>query len=193
MTKKSSSLILIAVIFLLAIWYFGHGGVSTKNIEALNGNASIKNDPLNATYQINETPTLFVNGRAETEAAPGSATKIVDQVFGEPVYGDLNGDGVLDAGLILVDQPGGTGTFYYLAAAINQNGNYVGTNAILLGDRIAPQNIEIRSGTLIANYADRNPGEPFSTQPSMGKSLYARLSNNQLVKVENIQGTPALD
>ena len=193
MTKKSSSLILIAVIFLLAIWYFGHGGVSTKNIEALNGNASIKNDPLNATYQINETPTLFVNGRAETEAAPGSATKIVDQVFGEPVYGDLNGDGASDAGVILVDQPGGTGTFYYLAAAINQNGNYVGTNAILLGDRIAPQNIEIRSGTLIANYADRNPGEPFSTQPSMGKSLYARLSNNQLVKVENIQGTPALD
>ncbi|MEK7180972.1 MAG: hypothetical protein AAB738_01385 [Patescibacteria group bacterium] len=193
MNKKTSILILVGVVLVLGIWLLGRGGVPASNTATPNGNTAVKSDPLNTTYQIEGTAVTLVNGKSEVEAAPGSATKIVDQVFGQPVFGDLNNDGVPDAGLILVDQPGGTGTFYYLAAAINQNGNYVGTNAILLGDRIAPQNIQIQNGVLITNYADRNPGEPFSVQPSVGKSFYARMSGNRLIETENIQGTPALD
>ena len=193
MNKKTSILVVVGVVLVFGIWYFGRGGVPNSNITTPNGNTGVKNDPLNATYQIEGTAVTLVNGRVETEAAPGSATKIVDQVFGEPVYGDLNGDGAPDAGLILVDQPGGTGMFYYLAAAINKGGNYVGTNAILLGDRIAPQNIQIQSGALIANYADRRPDEPFWVQPSVGKSFYARVSGDKLIETENIQGTPVSD
>ena len=193
MNKKTSILVVVGVVLVLGILLLGRGGVPAGNTGTPNGSGGIKNDPLNATYQIEGTAVTLVNGKSEVEAVPGSATKIVDQVFGQPVLGDLNGDGAPDAGLILVDQPGGTGTFYYLAAAINKDGNYVGTNAILLGDRIAPQNIRIQNGALIANYADRKPDEPFSVQPSVGKSFYARVSGSQLIEAENPQGTPVPD
>jgi hypothetical protein len=70
------------------------------------------------------------------------------------VFGDLNEDGNEDAALFLVHQPGGSGTFYYIAAALNANGGFRGTNAVLLGDRIAPQTIEIRDGVVNRSYTD---------------------------------------
>ena len=105
------------------------------------------------------------------------------KMFGVPVVGDLDGDKDSDAAVMLVDTPGGTGTFYYIAAAINTGHGYQGTNAILLGDRIAPQTMEIRDGVIIANYADRKPDEPFSADPSVGKSLYAKVVDGKLVEV----------
>jgi hypothetical protein len=114
-------------------------------------------DPLQASYRIERQEVRLINGQAEAEAAPGSATKIKTSVFGQPVFGDLNEDGNMNAALLLVHQPGGSGTFYYVAAALNANGTFRGTNAVLLGDRIAPQTTEILDGVVIANYADRRP------------------------------------
>jgi len=193
MTKKSLILVLAGVVLVLGIWFFGRGGAPAVNTQTPGGNTVVAGDPLNATYQIEGSAVTMVNGNSEVEAAPGSAMKILTRVFGEPVYGDLNGDGQLDAGVILEDQPGGTGTFYYVAAAINKGGSYVGTNAILLGDRIAPQNIQIQSGALIANYADRNPGEPFSVQPSLGKTFAAQIINGQLSAAVDGKGTSVPD
>ena len=69
-------------------------------------------DPRNATYTVDGRPVPLHNGRHEAEAAPGSAAKAVTAVFGEPAVGDLEGDGVEDAVLILVHDPGVSGTFY---------------------------------------------------------------------------------
>lgn len=101
-------------------------------------------------------------------------------IFGAPTPGDLDGDGDLDAAVILVSTPGGSGTFYYVAAAINANGAYQGTDAILLGDRVAPQNVAVSNGMIVANYAERKPGEPFTAQPSVGVSKYIRVENGKL-------------
>jgi hypothetical protein len=129
-------------------------------------------DPLNATYTIENQHIAFVNGLAQTEVVPGSAAKTVTKVFGVPVNGDLNGDGKPDAALMLTQESGGSGIFFYAAVALNGANGAEGTNAILLGDRVAPQNIEIKNGQVIANYAERNPGEPMTTQPSVGVSKY---------------------
>ena len=45
-------------------------------------------------------------------------TRIVEPVF----YGDLNGDGLEDAAVVLATQNGGTGTFIELAAVLNHDG-----------------------------------------------------------------------
>lgn len=121
-------------------------------------------DPLNATYSIDGQLVTLVNGKSDTEGAT--------TIFGQPTTGDLNGDGRSDVALILVQNPGGSGTFYYVAAAINTTNGTRGTNAVLLGDRIAPQNIAIRNGQVIANYADRKPTDPMTTPPSIGTSMY---------------------
>ena len=146
-------------------------------------------DPQNATYLIDGKEITLVDGVAEQEAAPGSASKIVTKYFGNAVDIDLNSDGLMDSGLLLTQDGGGSGTFFYVAAAINQAGSTQGTNAIFLGDRIAPQSTNVDLGNpaqLMVNYMERKASEPMSAQPSVAVSRTFKLDNGTLVEV----GTP---
>jgi hypothetical protein len=133
-------------------------------------------DPMNATYTIDGTPVALVNGSSSVAAAPGSAEMVTTKIFGQPTVGDINSDGKNDAAVILVRTGAGSGTFYYVVVAMNGDGNNsnsaLGTNAILLGDRIAPDTMQIANGIVTVNYADRAAGEPMSTAPSVGVSKY---------------------
>lgn len=125
-----------------------------------------------AEYRINGNVVRLVNGVSETEAAPGSASKIVTRYFGNEVWKDLNGDGMEDVVFILTQTTGGSGTMYYAVAALATGSEYRGSEGIFLGDRIAPQTTESGPGnSVIINYADRAQGESFAAQPSVGKSM----------------------
>lgn len=138
------------------------------------------NDPLNLTYTLQVEPFTLVNGKWEQELAvdsasspqAGSASKEVRGVFGYPVYGDVDQDGDEDGVMFLVQNTGGSGTFFYLVVAIRDKGVYKGTNAMFLGDRIAPQNINFQDGRAVANFAERKAGEPMTTPPSVGRSVW---------------------
>jgi hypothetical protein len=149
-------------------------------------------DPINASYIIDGREIELINGIALREIAPGSAGKAQTRIMGKPVYGFLDEDDIADALVLLADDNGGSGTFYYMAAAMGKKAGesdsaasvtYEGTNAILLGDRIAPQNIAIRNGIAIANYADRKSGEPMTANPGEQKSKYALVQNNVLEEI----------
>ncbi len=137
-----------------------------------------------ATYDFNGSPITLINGRAETETAPGAASKLVTQYFGNEATGDLNNDGVPDIAFLITQQGGGSGTFYYVAAALKTQNGYQGTNAILLGDRIAPQSTQIANGTITVNYADRKPEQAMSTRPSIGVSRRFTVQNNILIEAK---------
>jgi hypothetical protein len=140
----------------------------------------IAKDPQNATYIIEGRRVSLVNGNAQQ----GGNTI---QLFGTPTVGDLNGDGVSDAGVILVVSGSESEIYYYAAAALNNPTTYTyeGTNAIFLGDRIAPQTNTITNQTYIVNYADRSEGESMTVQPSVGVSKYFIVENNTLVETTN--------
>lgn len=123
-----------------------------------------------ATYEVAGKPVTLKNGLSEVEAAPGSASKITTRFFGNEATADLNGDGLVDVGFVLTQSTGGSGTFYYAVVALRTADGWKGTNAILLGDRIAPQSTNVTGSKLVVNYADRKPGEPMTTQPSVGVS-----------------------
>ncbi len=185
MKQRTIAAIVIIFLALLAIvFYFG-----AKNAPTLNPQVEVTALPLvpggakDTTYLIEGEQVKLTGGKAEKEAAPGSASKITTSVFGELTLGDVNADGQNDAALILVQNGGGSGTFYYLAVAYSSSTGIIGTNTLLLGDRIAPQSVEIRNGMVIVNYATRRPDEPMSVQPSQGVSLYARLAKGVLVDV----------
>jgi hypothetical protein len=143
-------------------------------------------DYKNSTYTIDGQPVTLVNGVSHAPAAPGSASQVTTTYFGNEATGDLNGDGVPDIAFLLTQNSGGSGTFYYAAVALKTPQGYQGTNAVLLGDRIAPQTTEIRNGELIVNYADRNPGEPMTTQPSLGVSKYLLVENGSLAEAPTL-------
>lgn len=124
-------------------------------------------DAANATYTIDGRPITLSNGRAEQPAAPGSATKIVTRLADKQAVGDVNGDRRPDAALVLIHDPGGSGTFYYIAAVLNDGGPGKATDAKLLGDRIVVEKISIVDGRIVVEYLTRRDGEPLAATPSI--------------------------
>jgi hypothetical protein len=156
-------------------------------------------DPLNASYLIEGEWVQLVDGTALTMTGPGSASNIVTKYFGNELKTDLNGDGREDAAFILTQSGGGSGTFFYAVAAINTPKGYVGSDGYLLGDRIAPQATTLSAnpkqvGVVVFNYADRDPSEPMTTQPSQGKSVYLKLDDGMRwgIVQPNFEGESAL-
>ena len=72
---------------------------------------------------IDDQTFVMTDGVAETAAQPGSATKNIVRIVGDPVAGDADGDGDPDAALLIQNDPGGSGTFYYAVVAINEVGS----------------------------------------------------------------------
>lgn len=155
----------------------------------------VAGDYLNTTYYISGKSVTLINGISEEPVAPNSATKITTRYFGNAIKEDLNGDNNADLAFLITQETGGSGTFFYLVGALkNEDGSYRGTNAVLIGDRIAPQTTEFKNGQVIVNYADRAPGEPMTAQPSVGKSLYLKYSatsNDFGEVVQNFEGEVA--
>ena len=148
-------------------------------------------DPKNGWYLFSGEWVHLENGKAEVVSADDESITTSYQYFGNEARGDIDGDGDEDIVFLVTQQPGGSGTFFFLAGAIKEAGGYRGTQAVFIGDRIAPQTTEYRDGRIIVNYAVRKPGEPFTTQPSMGKSLYLKYSsdNNDFGEVvQNFEG-----
>lgn len=149
------------------------------------------NDPMNISYEIQGRQIKLINGKAELEIAPNSASREKIAIFGQFVKADLDKDGDEDAVAYLTQESGGSGVFFYVVVALLENGRYVGTNAMFLGDRIAPQNINIFDGKAVANFADRMASESFAIQPSIGKSvwIYVDSAKHQIGEaVQNFEG-----
>jgi len=143
-------------------------------------------DSKNCTYVVDGQTITLVDGYAEQEITPESASKRITRYFGNEINIDLNSDGLMDSVLLLQQESGGSGLFYYVVAAIQTKAGCSGTNAILLGDRIAPQstNVDTSDSTqFIVNYADRKSDEPMSSSPTEGISRVFKLENGVLVEV----------
>jgi len=138
---------------------------------------------MNATYRIEDREVTLAAGTA-LESIPESSAQIETRVFGEPVTGDINGDGAEDAVLLLTQSMGGSGTFYYVAVAVKDESGFIGSNALLLGDRIAPQGVEIRDDVVVVNYAQHAEDQSFADAPSEAVSAYLTLAGAKLMRTD---------
>ena len=156
--------------------------------QAVTSPSAPRSDHKNTEYTIAGRTIWLVDGVAEVAAAPGSAARVVTRYFGNEVRGDFNGDGREDVVFLLTQETGGSGTFFYAVAALNLERGYVGSEGTLLGDRIAPQTTALRpDGIVVVTYADRAPGESFSTAPSVGKTIWLKLNPTTLQLGEVVQ------
>lgn len=139
----------------------GDSGIGTAFEDASNSG------PQNTSYLIDEITVDLVDGRASVPAAPGSASSIETAIRGDPVLADLNNDGVEDAVVLLTHQTGGSGTFYYVAAAVGTSEGYTGTAGSLLGDRIVPQNVAVDGGKVRVRYLTHAANQSFAETPTV--------------------------
>lgn len=131
-------------------------------------------DYKNLTFYVAGEAITLADGISKIPVAKDSASMITTQYFGNEAMGDIDGDGDEDVVFLVTQDGGGSGIFFYLVGAIQEESGYRGTQAVLIGDRIAPQTTEFRDGQVIVNYTDRAPGEAMATRPSIGKSLYLK-------------------
>lgn len=126
-----------------------------------------------ATYIIEGEKVTFDHGRAQYYDKSTNRTSPITRYFGNGVKTDFDNDGRTDDAFIITQEGGGSGTFYYFVARLNKATGPVGSQALFIGDRIAPQSTELnnQNNTIIVNYADRGPKDSFTDKPSIGVSL----------------------
>ena len=125
-------------------------------------------------------PVVLVNG-----IFPAAGTKI----FGHAGFGaTLTETGKRMPHSSSCRTPAGAGHFITLPPRFATATGTQTVAATFIGDRIAPQNIAIQNGQIIVNYADRNPGDPMTAQPSVGVTKYFVVQGGALQTVALIAG-----
>ncbi|MDE2898669.1 MAG: hypothetical protein OXO54_10140, partial [Chloroflexota bacterium] len=74
-------------------------------------------------------------------------------------FGDLDGDGFVDAAIVLFTSGGGSGTFKYLVAVLDRDGGPVQAARIYLGDRVPVRSLSIAGGQIVAETVAHRSGD----------------------------------
>lgn len=144
---------------------------------------------LNATYTgIYDEPVTLTDGLYQ--GAPlvegGAARPTVVMAPGGTADGDLNGDGVWDAAVLLAENSGGSGVFTYVAAQLNQGGQPAPAGAVLLGDRVQVKAMVIGSQQVYVDYVTQGPDEPMCCGTLLVTSIL-ELQDGALALVETME------
>ncbi len=174
MKKLPFLFVLIVVVLLVGVLLWQMIGADKSKI---NGSAVttevIKTNYRNLTFTLRDFPVTFVDGVSEISLPGSLGAKTTVSFFGNELSHDIDGDGDEDVVFLVTEESGGSGKFFYVVGAIKEETGYRGSRAMLLGDRIAPQTTEAGVGRqVVVNFAERAAGEPMTTSPSVGRSLY---------------------
>jgi heat shock protein HslJ len=146
----------------------------------------------NMTYKSTWTESgeaALVDGEYREQAAPGSATETVVQVTDHVAYGDLNGQPA--AAVVLVTDPGGSGTFYDLAVVVEQDGQPVNVATTSLGDRVQINSLSIENNQIFVDMVTQGPDDPMCCPTRQVVQAYT-LQGDQLVPAEGAGGGAGL-
>ena len=112
----------------------------------------------NATYTgIFDEPVILTDGKFEKSFEGQPYT--VEYIDGAELFADLDGDGVEDAVVFLLERGGGTAAFTYVAAQLNRNGQPVDAGAAMVDDRTQVRSATIQDGQVLLDITTRGPGD----------------------------------
>ena len=156
--------------------------------------AALTADRLQAgTYLgVLDEPVTLVDGRYEGEPfLPGSATRqVVKFVPGVMATGDLTGDGIDEAVVVLAHNSGGSGVFMHLAIVQDHGGNLENVATFNLGDRVKVIAVDIDDGTIVVDLVEHSPNDPMCCPTNKTQRKWL-LRNSELIMVKPDDGTRA--
>ncbi|MBX4181469.1 hypothetical protein KW807_01225 [Candidatus Parcubacteria bacterium] len=168
-------LILIIIIAGVGFIYWHKNPQTSTNPTSTTGSTT-KPNPESATISFDDESVTLSNGKDTN--SDGEETEILPQQD----YGDLNNDGKDDTVFLVARSGGGSGVFIYAAAYVSGPINYKGSNAVFLGDRIAPKSIGVSNGVATITYLDRREDEPFAAEPTISRTIKLVYENGELVE-----------
>jgi hypothetical protein len=95
-------------------------------------------------------------------------------------FGDLNGDGVEDAVVVLACDGGGSGGLFFLTAVLNRDGKGESSATKLLGDRVNVSSMSIRANVVTVNIVTHGPDDPMCC-PTKREILTFGLQHNTFI------------
>lgn len=139
----------------------------------------------NKTVTLNNEELSFYNGLHKS--INNSYGRHTAQISGK----NLSPDGTRFAA-ILVDSPGGSGTFYYLIGGMQKDGKEIYSKPVLLGDRVKIESVSVfdpgkdDNGVIEVKYLDRSQGASMAAEPTVETlSKFAYEDNGNLISVLN--------
>jgi hypothetical protein len=133
------------------------------------------------TFSISGEPVSLTNGVAQARTNLGGDALTTVRYFGNEVSHDVDGDGIEDMAFLITQETQAGNEYFYLVAALKRENGYVGSQAVLIGDRIKPQSTDVGEGrSVIVNYVEE-------ARPEMGRSLYLLLDTETLEFGELVQ------
>jgi hypothetical protein len=135
-----------------------------------------------ARYPLEFAPEGWIQLQKGFAVAPiaEDASASLRVSLGESAVGDLNGDSILDAAAILIADPAGSGVFYHLTAALNENGEILPVDTLLLADRIIVDSLTIEDGVITLIYRARPEDAPMSAEPTVPVTRRFMLDDGKL-------------
>jgi heat shock protein HslJ len=97
------------------------------------------------------------NGEYRAPTAPGAATETVLRLTDWRAFGPVNGKDAV--AIVLVTDPGGSGTFYDLALLEMRTGGWVYADSVLLGDRVKVHSVGIKDNAIIVSMTVHGQGD----------------------------------
>jgi heat shock protein HslJ len=144
--------------------------------------ALTEEDIRNAAYQLEDLGAIQLSD-GEYKHQYGEGATQADLVGLETIaFGDLDGDGLDDAAVILWWQSGGSGTFKYLAAVLDDDGAPRQAGIEPLGDRVKIESLSVSEGQILLESITHGPDDPMCC-PTQKAALTYRFGGEQLVKV----------
>ena len=104
---------------------------------------------------------VLENGRFEGEPyVPGGAARLTIELLEEmTAFGDLDGDAVPDAAVLLAVNSGGSGTRVWVAAVTKRYGEATSYGALLVGHRPQLRSLGIEKGRIRLDIVGQGPGD----------------------------------
>jgi heat shock protein HslJ len=130
----------------------------------------------------------FSNGEYHEPGAPGSAIELIVKLTARRAFGKLGGKEV--GAVIVVTDPGGSGSFYDLALLMKKPHGWINQDVAFLGDRIKIRSLVIANDAIVVEMNTHNPGDAMCC-PSRQIIQRFVLRDDRLIKMkEEVQGTP---
>ena len=153
--------------------YLGEGVCQQQNSRASDSGV----DVYNHRFSIEKETVRLRNGSAQF-TIPGTTAVIITEIINQPVTGNINKSDDLETVVVLLQHTGGTGSFYYLAAALADEKII---ESYFLGDRIKIVSVSIADKLITVDYLERSINQAMAVAPKIKKTKKFSLSANKLV------------
>jgi hypothetical protein len=159
----------LAILSVVSLFLTACGGGATESAPAAVNDVAVEiqapADPANAGYYVDGILYTLVNGALEQ---PIDKSDVLNKfrLLDFKAAGDINGDGTDDTAVVLINDAGGSGTFYYIGI-LTSGPTPIVENTSFLGDRIDVKGIEFVGGKFEVTYLDRDVETSFDSPPTI--------------------------